>query len=281
MFNHSAVQECITFLNDIPRNVWYRDNLQKIVAGKTVLEIGCGAGILAAYALELGAKHYYGIDLRYNRVNFTNDLIKDLGYGDRATVWTANFCQFTANDIPNDIDILLCERTADQFQSNITILQFWQNANKIFSKKYISLPDEWGIDVEIYAGTISSLSELSPRVLVNDSSLPTGYNEFVKKSQMINPVFKQDGLIRFGPDTCNQPLEFVLDLRKYASATVLINDYISYRGHRCNSISATTDWPGPIQITVPEAGALIKFYWNQDLRHGTRYTKGYWTYECL
>lgn len=281
MFNHSAVQECITFLNDIPRNIWYRDYLQKLVAGKKVMEIGCGAGILAAYALEFGAEKYYGIDLRSNRVNFTRDLLKDLGYSDRATVWTANFCQFTVNDIPKDIDILLCERTGDQFQSNITILQFWQHANKIFTQKYISLPDEWGIDVEVYAGIISPHSELCPKLLIEDCSLPTGYSEFVKKSQMIDPISKYDSLLKFSPDTCDQNLEFILDLRRYASATVVISDYIGYRGQRCKSISATTDWPGPIKITVPDAGAMVKFYWDQDLRQESNYTKGYWAYEYV
>lgn len=279
MFNHTAVQECITFLNDIPRNTWYRDNLRNLVAGKTVMEIGCGAGLLASYALEFGAKKYYGIDIRSNRVNFTKDLLRDLQYDNRATVWTDDFCQLTAGDIPSDVDVLLCEQTGHQFQNNFTMLQFWKHANKIISKNYISMPDEWGIDVEVYAGIVSDHSELCAKTFIHDSSLPLGYSDFVKKSQAITPVLQHNNLLKFTPATCDQGLEFLLDLGDYASATVVISDHISYQGRRCNSISATTDWPGPIKISVPSAGAVIRFYWDDALRHLPKYTKGYWAYE--
>jgi SAM-dependent methyltransferase len=281
MFNHTAVNECITFLNDIPRNTWYRDNLQKIVPDKIVMEIGCGAGLLAAYALEAGAKKYYGIDIRSNRVDFTKKMLNELGYGDRAIVWTDDFCQLTTGDIPGNIDILLCEQTGHQFQNNIAMLQFWKHANKIFPKNYLSIPNEWSIDVAVYAGLVSDYSELCPRTFIHDSSLPTGYSNFVKKTQIITPALKHDALLKFTPTTCNKNLEFLLDLKDYPSATVVISDSISYCGQRCNSISATTDWPGPIKILIPNAGAMIKFYWDNTLRCLPNYTKGFWTYEYV
>lgn len=279
MFNHSAVQECITFLNDIPRNTWYRDNLRNLVAGKTIMEIGCGAGLLASYALEFGAEKYYGIDIRSNRVNFTRDLLKDLRYDSRAVVWTDDFCQLTADDIPRDIDILLCEQTGHQFQNNITMLQFWKHANKIFSKDYVSMPDEWSIDVEVYAGVVNDHSELCPKTFIHDDSLPLGYSDFVKKSQALAPISKHNSVLKFNPATCDQNVEFLLDLSNYSSATIVISDHIGYQGQRCNSISATTDWPGPIKITIPDAGTVIKFYWDSTRRNLPNYTKGFWAYE--
>lgn len=278
MFNHSAVQGCITFLNDIPRNTWYRDNIQKIVAGKTVMEIGCGAGLLAAYALENGAKHYYGIDIRSNRVNFTKDLLEELGYKHQSTVWTDDFCQLVAADIPGNIDILLCEQTGHQFQNNFTIQKFWQHANDILGHNYISLPNEWGIDVEVYAGEVPD-NELKPSRLLDDQSLPGGYVDFVKKSQPIKTVDVIMSALSITPAVCDQPISFVVDLRDYTSATVLISDYIAYCDHRCNSISATTDWPGPIKIVVPDAGSFVRFTWDSNLRKLPDYTKGFWTYE--
>jgi hypothetical protein len=280
MFNHLAIHECLTFINDIPRNVWYRDNLHKIVAGKNVMEIGCGAGLLAAYALEAGAKHYYGIDIRSNRVHFTRDLLDNLGYKGKSTVWTDDFCQLTHGDVPKDIDILLCERTGHQFQNNIMVQQFWQHANKIIGHKYISVPDEWGISVEVYAGNLANDSDdYQPRVFINDSSLPSGYYEFARKSQFVSPVISHQKALSITPSTSDQEIAFTLDLRAYASATVLIDDYISYQGQACNSISATTDWPGPVKITVPDAGNVVKFYWDHNLRNLPNYTKGYWAYK--
>lgn len=279
MFYHQAVHECLSWLNDIPRNIWYRDNLRDTVAGKNVMEIGCGSGLLAAYALEAGAKHYYGIDIRSNRVKFTRDLLDDLGYQGKSTVWTDDFCQLTQSDIPKDIDILLCERTGHQFQNNIMMQKFWQHANTIIGHEYTSLPDEWGICVEVYAGNLTNDSdEYQPRVFVNDSSLPSGYHEFAQRSKFVSPVFTNQRALRLTPSTSDQEIAFTLDLRAYASATVVIDDYISYQGQACRTISATTDWPGPVKITVPDAGDVVEFYWDHTLRNLPHYTKGYWTY---
>lgn len=279
MFNHSAVNECITFLNDIPRNIWYRDHLRNLVTDKTVLEIGCGSGLLAAYALEAGAKHYYGIDIRANRTNFTRDLLQHLGYSSRATVWTDDFCQLSDVDIPKNIDILLCEQTGHQFQNNFSIRQFWQHAGRTIKNNYISLPDEWNLDVEIYPGVVSDHGELRAKLLIDDCSLPQGYIDFAKRSRAILPLSTYKKILSVTPDTADLPLEFVLDLTNVESATVVLSDYICYRDQRCNSISATTDWPGPVTLVVPKAGSMVKFFWDPALRNLPDYTKGYWSYQ--
>jgi hypothetical protein len=35
MFNHSVIYDCLTFINDIPRNIWYRDNLRNSISVTT------------------------------------------------------------------------------------------------------------------------------------------------------------------------------------------------------------------------------------------------------
>ena len=280
MFNHTVVQECLTFLNDTPRNAWYREKLKKQVPGKVVMEIGCGAGILAAYALEFGAKKYYGIDIRSNRAHFTRDILKDLGYGERAQVWTDDFCQLTTRDLPQDIDILLCEQTGHQFQNNFTIKQFWQHANKVLNYPYNSLPDEWSIDAEIYEGLLDSqLPEYQPRVFIPDSVLPSKYYNAVRQTEFVKPSQYHASVFSICPLNSAQDISFTIDLRGYKSATVVLTDHISYGKDRCRTISATTDWPGPIKLVVPNADSIVEFIWDYELRCLPHYTKGYWRYQ--
>jgi len=278
MFNHQVVNECITFLNDPSRNQWYREKLKSMVKDRVVFEIGCGAGILASYALEFGAKHYYGIDIKSNRAKFTSSLLKDLGYGNKSTVWCADFTHLKSMDIPHDVDILLCEQVASQFQSNLTIKQFWIHAAQIFTRPFMSLPDQWAIDAHIYLGEMSSsLPEHQPRLLLDDPLLPTGYYQALQNTCFIQPRQTIKNAFKITPDDCHKDPEFVLDLRNYASATVVLSDHISYQNHVCISSSATTDWPPPIKILVNDANALIKFSWDCDDQFLPDYRQGFWT----
>ena len=52
----------VTMLNDKLRNQFFYDALKKHVKGKVVLDVGSGTGLLAAYALEHGAKFVYAVE---------------------------------------------------------------------------------------------------------------------------------------------------------------------------------------------------------------------------
>lgn len=40
----------------------YKEAIEKVVKGKTVLDVGCGTGILSAYAVIAGATSVTGVD---------------------------------------------------------------------------------------------------------------------------------------------------------------------------------------------------------------------------
>ena len=279
MFNHVVARECLTYLNDNPRNIWYRDRLRDLVKDKVVVEIGCGSGILAAYALEYGAKFYRGIDIRNNRVQYATHILNQLGYAGRFQLQCSDFLELSSADITHPVDILMCERTADQFCSGLNLRQFWQQASRIFPVPYTSIPDKWTMDVRVYSGKLeSTLSEYQPQVLIQDPGLPTGFYQAVMSTNFIQPEETHEGLLSFSPDTCHNPIEFTLDLCGYTSATVVLNDHIQYQGSPCLSISAITDWPAPIKIVVPHANAKIKFFWNDQIRIPPLYKRGYWDF---
>jgi SAM-dependent methyltransferase len=280
MIHHHVIQECLTFLNDQPRNQWYRDRLRELVKDKVVFEIGCGSGILACYALEFGAKHYYGIDIRSTRSNYAKRMVESLGYTN-ATIWCDDFLRITPADIPESVDILLCEQVGYQFQNDITIQQFWRHANKIFKKPYQSLPDSWTLQAWIYPTVLNNaLPEYCAKTLLPDSALPTGFYDQVQQTALIQPD-RIETVVELTPANCEKPLSFDLDLTDYKSATVVLDDWISYQGHRSISVSATTDWPGPLELHIPVAGKVFRFEWNSQLRNLPAYRRGFWTWSAL
>lgn len=54
------------------------------VAGKSVLEFGCGSGLLASRLMAAGAKSYYGIDISPVAIARADELAKKEGFADRA-----------------------------------------------------------------------------------------------------------------------------------------------------------------------------------------------------
>lgn len=56
---------CLCFIQDKIRTESYRDAILgnvNILNGKTVLDVGCGTGILSMFAAKAKAKMVYGID---------------------------------------------------------------------------------------------------------------------------------------------------------------------------------------------------------------------------
>jgi SAM-dependent methyltransferase len=55
------------------------------VAGKTVLEVGCGSGLVAQRFIDAGAVRYRGIDIAENAISIANRRKQELGWSDKIT----------------------------------------------------------------------------------------------------------------------------------------------------------------------------------------------------
>lgn len=275
MFRHTVVDHCLTFLNDVPRNTWYRDRLKTIAPGKNVFEVGCGAGILAAYALESGARHYYGVDINKQRSRFTAAVLDRMGYQGRHTIWCADALNVTGDDIGTDIDVVLCEQTGHQMQNNFTLKQFYQHLYDLFPSA-IFLPDCWTLDAYVYEGRHDSdIKEYQPQILLDDPSLPLGYKTALDSYDFIQPSQYLPDLIRLTPENAREPLEFTVDLRTYGSATIVLTDYVSFQNLPCISQSLLNDWPVPVPIIVDRALGRFRFEWDASKRH-PNFARGFW-----
>ncbi|WP_338884209.1 50S ribosomal protein L11 methyltransferase [Xenorhabdus sp. TH1] len=67
------------------------------LAGKTVIDFGCGSGILAIAALKLGAKHAIGIDIDPQAIQASRDNAERNGVSDQLTL-------YLSKDQPKDLE---------------------------------------------------------------------------------------------------------------------------------------------------------------------------------
>jgi SAM-dependent methyltransferase len=57
--------------------------LKDHVKGKSVLEVGCGSGLIAQKFIDAGATRYVGIDIAKNAIDIANKRKADLGWSDK------------------------------------------------------------------------------------------------------------------------------------------------------------------------------------------------------
>jgi SAM-dependent methyltransferase len=67
--------------------------LQDHVKGKSVLEIGCGSGLVAQRFIDAGATRYVGIDIAENAIVLANKRKADLGWSDKISFHVGTIAQ--------------------------------------------------------------------------------------------------------------------------------------------------------------------------------------------
>lgn len=85
-YAHHAIHE--EMLKDEVRTRTYQMSIldnKHLFAGKTVLDVGCGTGILSMFAVQAGARHVYAVDCS-SIVEKAKQIIELNGFGDSITV---------------------------------------------------------------------------------------------------------------------------------------------------------------------------------------------------
>jgi len=144
----------IPMMQDEVRNIAFRSALQRIDwEGKTVLEIGTGAGLLAMLIAKAGAEHVFTCESNTVLADAALGIIRDNGLADKITVIPKKSSEVRVGlDIPQAADVLVTETLGSDFL-NESILSILDDArDRLLSPGALVLPS----GVRLYGCLISS-----------------------------------------------------------------------------------------------------------------------------
>lgn len=104
-YSHFSIHE--EMLKDSVRTDSYRRAIQApgVVAGKVVLDVGCGTGILSMFAANAGARHVYAIECA-EIIEQAREIIRANGLSDRITLIRGRVEEV---ELPEKVDVLISE----------------------------------------------------------------------------------------------------------------------------------------------------------------------------
>lgn len=147
---NATIIKYVNMINDRWRNEFFYNALKKHAAGKVVLDVGTGTGILAFYALSLGAKFVYCIEIQPDSADLTQRVLSKHFDQAKFKIIVGDFLTTDIdNQIDQKIDILVSETiTPDLFSQGI--LNIWNKAKSFLAESAISIPDRLHFDVWVW-----------------------------------------------------------------------------------------------------------------------------------
>jgi predicted nicotinamide N-methyase len=116
----------------------------------TVLELGCGSGILTFFAARAGAKKQYAIEINKNMIDtVTRPLAKENGFEDKITFLIGNSMNIPASAVNPKADVFIAEILGDGI-FNENILTYTIDARERFLKPGARMLPK-GLDVYMFA----------------------------------------------------------------------------------------------------------------------------------
>src|SRR5437588_4626606 len=95
----------VMMLSDYVRTATYREAIGRHVRDKTVVELGCGSGVLACFAARAGARRVYAIE-ETAIIEVAREIVRRNGFADRIELIHANS---TLATIPEQADVVYSE----------------------------------------------------------------------------------------------------------------------------------------------------------------------------
>jgi protein arginine N-methyltransferase 6 len=96
-------------LNDQPRTLAYKQAIANAVRGKTVLDVGCGTGILSLFCAQSGARKVYAVEASKMAL-FARDIMANNEF---ASVVTVIHQRMEDVVLPEQVDVIVSEWVCD------------------------------------------------------------------------------------------------------------------------------------------------------------------------
>ena len=257
--NHRVVADNLPWLNDSSRNNFYKEAIQDSVQGKRVLEAGPGAGLLMQYALDAGAEHVTGVEIRTDRAKFLDKLFRSQGYKNYS-VLNADFMSIDERMLLES-DVVICEQTGDQFKNDCQLMRLFE---RLKNYDVITIPDSWSIDIHVYDGYVE------PTVpFVSNDSIPSIYMEAVKEMAYPAPTETFGNIWGTSLQDGYKSVSIELDLTGYKDCTLYIDDHAGFQGKRCPYLTGYQNWNKPYTHHIEDAKGVYEIYfmegaWKHD-----------------
>lgn len=248
--NHKVVADNLPWLNDTARNQFYKSAIENTVKGKKVIEAGPGAGLLMQYALDAGAEHVTGVEIRKDRAKFLERLFASQGH-ENFTILNTDFMQLEES-VLKGYDILVCEQTGDQFANDCQLMRMFEMTKHL---DIAHIPNSWNIDIQVYDGHVPVASPL-----VSNDSIPAGYCESVKEFAYPQPTEVLDKIWATTSNQGHKDVAIALDLTGYKDCTIFIDDYVSYNDKRCPYLTGYQNWDKPYRLDIKDAKGQYKIF---------------------
>lgn len=160
----------LLMINDQARNRFYERALKQ-AAGKVVLDIGAGTGLLSIMAAQAGAKRVYSFERDPNNYAAAKYFIEQSGFGDVIELVCADILEVDYQVFPHDpIDIIITETFAnDCFIENFPFLVDHVERSFMLTPTHQWVPDN--VTLEMGMVDIAHSREFRPGVDVPNSYL--------------------------------------------------------------------------------------------------------------
>ena len=185
-------------LHDEKRTFAFEKAIKESVKGKTVLDIGCGTGILSLLAIKHGAKHVYAIDGDKKCVNYTNELAKKNNVSDKITV--LHNISFDVK-LPELCDILISEVIGNSPLGE-DILDVFIDAKKRLLKPIHQIIPE---NLSIYCVPVSFKKEdIEHRYFTQKDTISWQEKYNLDFSPLLNPATNTNNILFLKPEVVSK-----------------------------------------------------------------------------
>jgi hypothetical protein len=257
--HYPPLRDYLCMINDPWRNEYFYRALQKHAKDKIILDVGTGTSILSFYALSMGAKFAYCVEVSPEVAKMAQRVLEKHFDSSRFKVICANFwTEGVVQQIDQKADILISEIMGPgMFDEGI--IHTWHSAKKFLKEDAITLPGRLHIDVWTWNKDkkVSNTSrrpqrDFTPSATINQDyaqallELNQEYYDTVYTPGWIHMGWKDIKSIPFWPDQCiNDVLSYTID----QAPKLVLSDSPSPR-HIIPEISFEVEFDQPCTIAI-------------------------------
>ena len=227
-------------LNDVGRNTFYQQCLDRCVENKIVADIGAGTGLLSFLAVKSGARHVFAIEKNRERYEYLQTMVERLDLKHKITSINDDWLNL---DIPADIYV------SETINTQIFGEDILQLANHAIRNGGQFIPNRFEITATLYRHhpifvldqTKSDAWEFDPKINIDKEYQNAINSDFQQRHDLMDTLYLANQLNKL---FTLLPRFNDIRLEKICESQPLVVDLDRPRdGSRCELVISTQDLP--------------------------------------